>query len=231
LPHGTGAVKGSVQCVVFTNDADEAAAARQAGALHAGAETLIDQIVAGEVPVDSFQTALATPDVMSLLTKKAARLLGPRGLMPNVKVGTLLPTVPALLAAVRTQLAGKEVLYRTEKEGIVHVPVGKDSFGSEKLLDNIGAVMQIIFEAKPESYGKGKKKTAGKKGQAKKSTKQPKYLLKAAVSSTQGPGIRVDVRTIDPTSAFLLTGIDPLRVGGTSIILYMAVKIFTDGEF
>lgn len=208
LPHGTG--KKGVNCVVFTNDVDAIAAALKAGALHAGGEALVDQIVAGEIPVDSFETALATPDMMPVITKKAARLLGPRGLMPNVKVGTLLQSVPELLTAVDTQLAGKEVLYRTEKEGIVHVPVGKDSFGVDKLLDNIGAVMKTIFDAKPENYGKGKKKKAGKKGQA-KSTKQPKYLLKAAISSTQGPGIRVDLRTVDPTSAFFLTGVDPLQ--------------------
>lgn len=220
LPHGTGKKpSGGGGIVVFTADEAAAAAALQQGASHAGGEALIDSIVAGEIAVGSIQAALATPDIMPMLTKKgAARLLGPRGLMPNAKVGTLLPTVPELLAAVDTQLAGKEVSYRTEKEGIVHVPVGKDSFGMDKLLDNIGAVMKTIFDAKPDNYGKGKKKKAGKKGQA-KSTKQPKYLLKAALSSTQGPGVRVDLRTVDPTSAFFLTGVDPLQANSKKGLL------------
>jgi large subunit ribosomal protein L1 len=209
LPHGTG--KKGMNCVVFTNDQDAVAQALAAGAAHAGGEALVDEILAGTVAVDSIQAALATPDIMPLLTKKAARLLGPRGLMPNPKVGTLLPSIPELLAALDTQLAGKEVSYRTEKEGIIHVPVGKDNFGPEKLLDNIGAVMKTIFEAKPDSYGKGKKKkSSGKKGQA-KTTKQPKYLLRASLSSTQGPGVRMDLRTVDPTSAFFLTVVDPLQ--------------------
>jgi large subunit ribosomal protein L1 len=209
LPHGTG--KKGMNCVVFTNDEEAIAQALAAGAAHAGGESLVDDILAGTVSVDSIQAALATPDIMPLLTKKAARLLGPRGLMPNPKVGTLLPTIPELLAALDTQLAGKEVSYRTEKEGIIHVPVGKDSFGPEKLLDNIGAVMKTVFDAKPDSYGKGKKKkSSGKKGQS-KTTKQPKYLLRASLSSTQGPGVRMDLRTVDPTSAFFLTVVDPLQ--------------------
>lgn len=216
LPHGTG--KKGMNCVVFTSDEEAAAASLAAGALHAGGEALVDRIVAGEIPLESFQAALATPEIMPALTKKAARLLGPRGLMPNVKVGTLLQTVPDLLAAVETQLAGKEVVFRTEKEGIVHVAVGKDSFGMDKLLDNIGAVMKTIFDAKPDSYGKGKTKKSGKKGQA-KSTKQPKYLLRAGLSSTQGPGIRVDLRTVDPTSAFFLTRVDALQASQKGLAL------------
>jgi large subunit ribosomal protein L1 len=209
LPHGTG--KKGVNCVVFTNDEGAVAQALAAGAAHAGGESIVDDILAGTISVDSIQAALATPDIMPLLTKKAARLLGPRGLMPNPKVGTLLPTIPELLSALDTQLAGKEVSYRTEKEGIIHVPVGKDNFGPEKLLDNIGAVMKTIFDAKPDSYGKGKKKkSSAKKGQA-KTTKQPKYLLRASLSSTQGPGVRMDLRTVDPTSAFFLTVVDPLQ--------------------
>lgn len=209
LPHGTG--KKGVNCVVFTSDEATQEKAKAAGALHAGSEALIDSIVSGEVPVDSFQAALATQDILPVLTKKAARLLGPRGLMPNVKVGTLLKTPQELLAAIEPTIAGKEVSYRTEKQGIIHVAVGKDSFGEKKLLENIGAVMEEIFEAKPESYGKGKKKSGGKKGQAKKSTKQAKYLLKAHLCSTQSPAIRVDIRTVDPNSAFFLTSADPAQ--------------------
>lgn len=208
LPHGTG--KKGVNCVVFTSDEAAQEQAKAAGALHVGSEALIDSIVSGDIPVDSFQAALATQEMVPSLSKKAARLLGPRGLMPNAKVGTLLKTTPELLKAVENAVAGKEVSFRTEKQGIVHVGVGKASFGQQKLLENIGAVMEMIFEAKPESYGKGKKKSSGKKGQAQKN-KQPAYLLKAHLCSTQSPAIRIDIRTVDPNSAFFLTGLDPAQ--------------------
>jgi large subunit ribosomal protein L1 len=198
LPHGTG--KKNAGCLVFTSNPDLQEAALKAGATHAGGEGLVDQIVSGDVAVDSVQTSLATSDIMPVLSKKIARILGPRGLMPNAKVGTLLTNGEELLEALDTQLAGKEVTYRTEKEGIVHVPVGKGSFGQEKILENIGEVMKTIFEVKPENFGKKKKK--GKSGKAGKGTK---YLLKASVSSTQGKGMRLDIRTVDPNSLFFLS--------------------------
>ena len=88
----------------------------------------------------------------------------------------------------------------------MHVPVGKGSFGSKKLLDNIGAVMKAISNAKPESYGKKKEKPSSS------AKSQPKYMLKATLASTQSKGgVRVDLRTLDPTSAFFLTDLDPLK--------------------
>jgi large subunit ribosomal protein L1 len=200
LPNGTG--KKGIECIVFTNDTDLQEAALKAGATHAGGDSLIEDIVAGVVAVDGLQRSLATNDIMPTLSKRVARILGPRGLMPNAKVGTLLPNGEELLEAVRTQLAGKEVPYRTEKEGIVHVPVGKGSFEPEKLLENIGEVIKTIFEAKPDNFGKNKKssKAAGK---------GTKYLLRASVSSTQGKkGMRLDPRTVDPGSLFFLKTVE-----------------------
>jgi len=207
LPHGTG--KKALSCVVFTSDEEAQQKALAAGAAYAGGESLVDQIVQGEIPVDTLQASVGTKEMMPILTKKAARLLGPRKLMPNVKVGTLVETTEELMDAVQTQVSGKELMYRTENDGIVHVPVGKHSFGMDKLLENIGAVMKEIFEARPESYGKGKQKKAGKKGQAVKKS-QPQYLLRAHICSTQSPAFRIDLRTVDPTSAFFMSPLDPL---------------------
>lgn len=195
LPNGTG--KKQMDCMVFTANPVLQEAALKAGAKYAGGESLADEIVAGKIAVDSIQRSLATADIMPVLSKKVARLLGPRGLMPNAKEGTLLQGDSDLLEALETQLAGKQVPYRTEKEGIVHIPVGKGSFEKGKLLENIGAVMKTIFDVKPDNYGKGKQKKAVGKG--------TKYLLRASVSSTQGKGVRLDLRTVDPNNVFFLS--------------------------
>jgi len=202
LPHGTG--KKTANCVVFTNDAEAQEKALAAGAYRAGGESLVDEIVQGDIPVTSFQASVATKDLFPALSKKAARLLGPRKLMPNAKVGTLVDTAEELVEAVRTQVSGKELMYRTEKDGIVHVAVGKYSMGKDKILENIGELLKELFNAKPESYGKGKQKVAAKKGQAVKKT-QPQYVLRAHICSTQSKGFRIELRTIDPTSPFFMT--------------------------
>ena len=207
LPHGTGRKAGN--CVVFTENEAAQEMARAAGAYLVGGEELVDQIVSGEIPIDTLQSSIAMPDIMPVLTKKASRLLGPRKLMPNVKVGNVVDNTDDLVAAVQAQVAGKEVMYRTETDGIVHVPVGKHSFGLDKILENIGAVVHEIFNVRPDSYGKGKQKKAAKKGQALKKT-QPQYVLCAHVCSTQSPGFRVELRTLDPTSPFFLTSLDPI---------------------
>ena len=195
LPNGTGK---TFNCIVFTDDEDLVQAALDAGAKHSGGTALMDAVLSGEVAVDSLDRSLATANMMTTLSKKVARLLGPRGLMPNAKTGTLVQP-DELLSALETQVAGREVQYRTEREGVVHVAVGKASFGPDKLLENIGAVMKEIFAVRPEQYGKGKKKNVGKAA---------RYLLKAFVSSTQGPSFGLDPRTVDPNSPFFLTSVE-----------------------
>lgn len=203
LPNGTGK---KVAVVVFSEDEDVLSKAKELGALHVGGGDLIDKLVAGEVSVDEFQRCLATSDVLPQLSKKLARVLGPRGLMPNPKVGTV--AQPAeLLELLEDQLAGKEVQYRTEKEGIISLPIGKASFEPEKLLENAGAVMHKVYEIKPEKYGKTKKKKGGGKG---KTASMDTYILSAHIASTYTKGYKLDLRTLDPSSAYFLG--DPAQV-------------------
>ena len=187
LPHGSGK---KVSCVVFTRDKDAAKAALEAGAAHAGGEELVENIANGTIPLD-FDRALATPDMQAALAQKLARTLGPRGLMPNAKLGTLVPSPEKLAEALKEQLAG-QVQYRTDKTGIIHLGVGKGSFAPEQLLDNVRCVMNEIYEIKPDSFGK------------KKASKNAKYFLRAHLTSTQGNSVRVDLRTVDPTSSFFM---------------------------
>jgi large subunit ribosomal protein L1 len=169
LPHGTGK---SVRVLVFAKGEKEREA-REAGADHAGGEELVKKI-STENWLD-FDKAIATPDMMGLVGR-IGKLLGPRGLMPNPKVGTVTMDVAK---AVKELKAGK-VEFRVEKAGIVHVAIGKASFGSEKLAENARALLASLIKAKP----------AAAKGN---------YLVSVAVSSTMGPGIRIDplaVRTL-----------------------------------
>ena len=130
LPHGTGKQGQSV--LVFTTDEALAERAKAAGASHVGGEALIEEIVKGAVsPGDAFQVALATLEMIPILQKKgAARILGPRGLMPNVKTGTAVESPEEIMEQLENQIKAKQVEFRTEKEGSVHLPVGKQSFGS-----------------------------------------------------------------------------------------------------
>ena len=126
-----------------------------------------------------------------------ARLLGPRGLMPNPKLNTIQPQ-DQLLQTLDQQQSGISN-YRTDKEGIVRIGIGRGSFGVDKLMDNMREFMNEIQSVKPESFGKGKKG----KGASAKGTK---YYLKAHLSTTQGKGsVLVDLRTIDPTSSFFMS--------------------------
>lgn len=179
-----------MSCVVFTRDKDAAEAALEAGAAYAGGEELVENIANGTIPLD-FDRALATPDMQSALAQKLARTLGPRGLMPNAKVGTLVPSSAKLVEALVEQLAG-QVQYRTDKAGIIHLGLGKGSFAPEQLLDNVRSVMNEIYEIKPESFGK------------KKASKNAKYFLRAHLTSAQGTSVRLDLRTVDPTSSFFM---------------------------
>lgn len=203
LPHGSGK---RLDCIVFTTDSDLEKEALAAGAKYAGGAELIDQIVRGTIPLESLQRALATPNMTSYLSK-AARILGPRGLMPNAKVGTLLAD-HLIMDALRTEMAGQQVQYRTEKEGIVQLGIGKGSFTVNQLVDNVRAIMQELMEVKPESHGKSakKKNSGGGKAPPKRGTTTgKKYLLKSHVTSTFGKSYRVDMRTLDPTSMYFMT--------------------------
>jgi large subunit ribosomal protein L1 len=161
LPHGVGK---SVRVLVFARG-EKVAEAEQAGADFVGGEDLVAKVTGGWL---EFDTVVATPDMMGQVGK-LGRVLGPRGLMPNPKVGTVTFDVNK---AVREAKAGK-VEFRVEKAGIVHVPVGKCSFDPTKLQDNVKAMMQALVKAKP-------------------STAKGQYLRSITLSSTMGPGIKID---------------------------------------
>jgi len=165
LPHGTGK---SVRVLVFAKG-DKAKEAQEAGADHVGAEDIAKKIQ-DEQWLD-FDTAIATPDMMGVVGR-LGKVLGPRGLMPNPKVGTVTFEVAK---AVREVKAGK-VEFRVEKAGIVHVPIGKRSFGPDRLIENAHALLSILLRAKP----------AAAKGN---------YMQSVAVATTMGPGVRVDPAT------------------------------------
>ncbi|HEY6877768.1 MAG TPA: 50S ribosomal protein L1 [Polyangiales bacterium] len=161
LPHGVGK---TVRVLVFARG-EKIAEAESAGADFVGGEDLIAKVTGGWL---DFDTVIATPDMMGQVGK-LGRVLGPRGLMPNPKVGTVTFDVNK---AVKEAKAGK-VEFRVEKAGIVHVPVGKKSFDPSKLQDNVRALLAALIKAKPNTA----------KGQ---------YLRTITLSSTMGPGIRID---------------------------------------
>jgi len=162
MPNGLGK---SVRVLVFAKG-EKAQEAQSAGADYVGADDLVAKIQEGWF---DFDTAIATPDMMGTVGK-IGKLLGPRGLMPNPKVGTVTFDVGR---AVNEAKSGK-VEYRVEKAGIIHAPVGKVSFEPEKLQGNIVALMDALIKAKP-------------------STAKGTYLKKISISSTMGPGINIDV--------------------------------------
>ncbi len=161
LPHGTGK---TARVVVFAKG-DKEKEALEAGADFVGAEELVEKIQKGWLDFDS---AVATPDLMGMVGR-LGRVLGPRGLMPNPKLGTVTFDVGKAVGDIK---AGK-VEYRVEKAGIIHVPVGKLSFDAKQLLENAETVINAVLKAKP-------------------ATSKGRYLKKASLSSTMGPGIRLD---------------------------------------
>jgi large subunit ribosomal protein L1 len=165
LPHGTGK---SMRVAVFARG-DKAAEAKAAGADVVGAEDLAETIQGGEI---NFDRCIATPDMMPVVGR-LGRILGPRGLMPNPKLGTVTPNIGQ---AVRAAKAG-QVQFRVEKAGIVHGGVGKASFDRALLVDNIKAFVEAVNRAKP----------AGAKGT---------YMKRATISSTMGPGVHVEVASL-----------------------------------
>ncbi len=162
LPHGTGK---DVRVVAIAKG-DAAKAAEEAGAMLVGDEELVARIQ-NEGFVD-FDVLVTSPDMMGLVGR-LGRVLGPRGLMPNPKAGTVTPDVGR---AVTEAKAGK-IEYRLDKSNIIHVPIGKASFGAEKLNDNLSTIMDAIVKAKPSAA----------KGQ---------YIRSATVASTMGPGVRLN---------------------------------------
>jgi large subunit ribosomal protein L1 len=165
LPNGTGK---SVRVAVFAQGA-QAEAAKAAGADIVGFEDLAEQVKGGML---DFDVAIATPDAMRIVGA-LGQVLGPRGLMPNPKVGTVTPDAAT---AVKNAKAG-QVQYRTDKGGIVHCTIGRASFTVEQLQGNLSALLEALNKAKP----------ASSKGV---------YLKKLSVSSTMGPGVRVDQASV-----------------------------------
>lgn len=191
MPHGTGK---TVNVLVFTADEAIAKEALASGAAYAGGDELVDSIVDGSISLDAFDRTVASQDIMGYVSQKVARILGPRGLMPNAKVGTLVKNPAEIDTVLSTQLAGA-AQFRTDRSGIVHIGIGKGSFGKDALLDNAKAVINELYANKPEAYGKGKKKPS----------KTAQYVLKGHMTSTQGKGsVRIDLRTIDPSSTYFM---------------------------
>ncbi len=161
LPHGLGK---TVRVAVFCKG-EKQAEAREAGADIVGAEELVEQVKGGMLDFDS---AIATPDVMALVGQ-IGRVLGPRGLMPNAKTGTVTFEVGKAVSEVK---AGR-VEFKVDKAGVLHAPLGKKSFGSEKILGNLKALLDIVQRLKPSS-AKGA------------------YMRTMSVSTTMGPGFKVE---------------------------------------
>ncbi|MEH0077057.1 50S ribosomal protein L1 [Pannonibacter sp. Pt2] len=166
LPNGTGK---TVRVAVFARG-DKAEEAKAAGADIVGAEELVNEVQGGKI---DFDRCIATPDMMPLVGR-LGKVLGPRGLMPNPKVGTVTPDVAS---AVRDAKGGA-VQFRVEKAGIIHAGVGKVSFTQDALVENIRALVDAVQKAKP----------SGSKGQ---------YMRRVALSSTMGPGVKVDLASIN----------------------------------
>jgi large subunit ribosomal protein L1 len=165
LPHGTGK---SVRVAVFAQG-EKADAARAAGADVVGFEDLAESIKAGNI---NFDIAIATPDAMRVVGQ-LGQILGPRGLMPNPKVGTVTMDVAT---AVSNAKAG-QIQYRADKGGVVHCAIGKASFSVEALRDNLGALVGALNRAKP-------------------STAKGVYMKKVSISTTMGPGLSIDLSTL-----------------------------------
>ncbi len=165
LPHGTGR---SIRVAAFATG-DKAREAEEAGADVVGGEDLVNEVIKGNI---DFDAAVATPDLMSLVGR-AGRVLGPRGLMPNPKAGTVTMDIAKAVSEIK---AGK-LEYRVDRQGNLHLVVGKRSFDEQRLLDNYLAVIDEIIRAKP----------AAAKG---------RYLRSVTLSTTMGPGIKIDTNRV-----------------------------------
>jgi large subunit ribosomal protein L1 len=167
LPNGTGK---DVKVVVFAND--QAQEAEDAGADVVGGKDLADKIASGDMPLD-WDITIATPDMMPVVGK-LGQVLGPRGLMPNPKTGTVTKDVGKTVEAFKSG----RVEYRNDRYGNVHVPIGRVSFEADKLVENLLAISDEIIRSRPPS-AKGR------------------FVRKVSVSSTMGPGVNVDMSTVE----------------------------------
>jgi large subunit ribosomal protein L1 len=170
LPHGTGK---SVRVAVFAKG-EKAEAAKKAGADIVGADDLAEKVQAGQM---DFDRVIASPDMM-VTVGKLGKVLGPRGLMPNPKLGTVTNDIAEAVKAAK----GGQVEYRAQKEGIVHAGVGKASFSEQALVENVKALFNAVSRAKP----------AGSKGT---------YIKKVSLSSTMGPGVKLDLAAMGAAPA------------------------------
>lgn len=170
LPGGTGK---TVRVAVFAKDA-KAAEAKAAGADIVGAQDLAEKVEKGEI---NFDRVIATPDMMAVVGK-LGKVLGPRGLMPNPKLGTVTPNVTEAVKAAK----GGQVQYKADKSGVVHAGIGKASFGEKAIEDNVRAIFSAISAARPQTI---------------KGT----YIKKVTVSSTMGPGLQIDPTELGGTAA------------------------------
>ncbi len=161
MPNGLGK---EVRVAVFAKD-DKAKEAKEAGADIVGSDELVEMIQKGDMP---FDVCIATPDMMAYVGR-VGKILGPRGLMPNPKLGTVTPDVKKAVGDAKSG----QVAFRVEKAGIVHAGIGKASFDADKLAENINALMSAIQKAKP----------SGVKGT---------YIKRVSLSSTMGPGVKLD---------------------------------------
>ena len=163
LPHGTGK---TVRVLAFAKG-DKATEAKDAGADHVGEEEMIKKVLDGWL---DFDAVVSTPDMMAAVGSKLGRVLGPRGLLPNPKAGTVGPDIGGIIKALK---AGK-IEFRNDKTGVVHVPIGKKSFEANKLVENLQSLRKVLEDSKPE----------GVKGQ---------FLNSLYITSTMGPSIRVAI--------------------------------------
>ncbi len=166
LPHGLGKSK---KVAVIAGTPEKQKEAQDAGADEVGGEDLVDKIKGGYLDFDAL---IATPDMMRLVGA-LGKILGPRGLMPNPKTGTVTPDVTN---AVKETKAGK-VEFRVDKTGVIHVPVGKVSFSADKIIENAKALIDAVIKAKPQ-------------------TAKGRYVKKVNVASTMGPGVLVDPTSV-----------------------------------
>ena len=169
MPNGTGK---DMRVAVFARDA-KAEEALKAGADVVGAEDLMEQIQGGDIPFDRI---IATPDMMAIVGR-LGKVLGPRGLMPNPRVGTVTPDVTKAVKDAK----GGSVEFRVEKAGVIHAGIAKASFDAKAIEENIKALTEAVMKAKP----------AGAKGA---------YFKRLTISSTMGPGVKVDTSTVIPTA-------------------------------